>query len=157
MLMKILPQDNLALLIHDAHRLLRREFEARAAEYGLSSSQWRLLFRLSKEEGATQAKLAEFLEIEPISVSRLLDRMEQAGWIERRQDPTDRRVRLIHPTDKARDAFDPIRTMTLGIIDDALAGLTHEQRQATTDGLRRIIANLTDAGASLQSCKNEAA
>ena len=63
------------------------------------------MVRLVKEEGVAQARLAELLEIEPISVSRLLDRMEEGGWIERRQDASDRRVRMIFPTDKSRKAF----------------------------------------------------
>ncbi len=62
---------------------------------GLSSAQWRLLIHVLKEERVTQARLAERLEIEPISVSRLIDRMEQAGWVMRETDPNDRRVRLI--------------------------------------------------------------
>ena len=74
--------DRLGFLIHDAQRLLRKRFEMRGAEYGLSAAQWRLLVRLVKEEGVPQARLAELLEIEPISVSRLLDRMEEGGWID---------------------------------------------------------------------------
>ena len=78
--------DRLGFLIHDAQRLMRKRFETRGAAYGLSSAQWRLMVRLVKEEGVEpQARLAELLEIEPISVSRLLDRMEEGGWIERRQ------------------------------------------------------------------------
>ena len=77
--------ERLGFLIHDAARLMRKRFEMRAAGHDLSAAQWRLLFRIVKEEGMAQARLAELLEIEPISVSRLLDRMEEGGWIERRQ------------------------------------------------------------------------
>src|SRR5215470_928410 len=101
--------ERLGFLIHDAQRLMRKRFEARAAEYGLSVAQWRLLARLVKEEGAPQARLAEFLEIEPISVSRLLDRMEAGGWISRRPDVSDRRVRMIFPTAKSREAFEAVK------------------------------------------------
>ena len=73
--------DRLGFLIHDAQRLLRKRFEMRGAGYGLSAAQWRLLVRVVKDEGVPQARLAEILEIEPISVSRLLDRMEAGGWI----------------------------------------------------------------------------
>ncbi len=78
--------DRLGFLIHDSARLLRKRFEAKGSAYGLSAAQWRSLVRLVKEEGVAQARLAELLEIEPISASRLLDRMEEGGWIERRQD-----------------------------------------------------------------------
>ena len=74
----------LGILIHHAARLMQKRFELRAAEYGLSSAQWRLLVRLIKDEGVAQKRLAEVLEIEPISVSRLLDRMEEGDWIERK-------------------------------------------------------------------------
>ena len=79
---------------------MRKRFEKRGSRHGLSAAQWRLLVRVVKEEGISQARIAELLEIEPISVSRLIDRMEEGGWIERRQDPTDRRVRTIFPTAK---------------------------------------------------------
>ena len=84
--------DRLGFLIHDVQRLLRKRFETRASGLGLSSAQWRLMVRVAKEEGISQARLAELLEIEPISVSRLVDRMEEGGWIERRSDAADRRV-----------------------------------------------------------------
>src|SRR6185369_10052268 len=116
--------DRLGFLIHDAHRLLRKRFEARAAGYGLSTAQWRLLVWLVKDEGSTQARLAEYLEIEPISVSRLIDRMEAGGWVSRRQDVNDRRVRMIFPTDKSRKAFAAVKAIAGDIYEEALAGLS---------------------------------
>ena len=89
------------------------------------------MVRLVKEEGVAQARLAELLEIEPISVSRLLDRMEEGGWIERRQDATDRRVRMIFPTDKSRDAFAAIKSVAGEVYDEALAGLSAEETRAS--------------------------
>mgnify|MGYP000607290851 CR=1 FL=1 len=83
--------DSLGLLLHDARRAVVRRFEARAASHGLSSAQWRLLFALKRLGPCTQARLAERLEIEPISVSRLIDRAEEAGWVTREADPADRR------------------------------------------------------------------
>src|SRR3989338_3653906 len=94
------PPDQLGLLLHDAARLLRKRFEERAAHFGLSSAQWRLLVHVLRETLVSQARLADRLEIEPISVSRLVDRMEQAGWVTREPDPDDRRVRVIVATDK---------------------------------------------------------
>ena len=136
--------DKLGFLIHDSARLLRKRFETRGSAYGLSAAQWRLLVRLVKEEGVAQARLAELLEIEPISVSRLLDRMEEGGWIERRQDASDRRVRTIFPTDKSRDAFAAIKGVAGEVYDLALAGLTAEERQTLVKGLNTIITNLAD-------------
>jgi hypothetical protein len=71
--------DRLGFLIHDVQRLMRKRFETRASGLGLSSAQWRLMVRVAKEEGITQARLAELLEIEPISVSRLVDHWRRAA------------------------------------------------------------------------------
>ena len=136
--------DRLGFLIHDAARLLRKRFEARGSQYGLSAAQWRLLFRLVKEEGVAQARLAELLEIEPISVSRLLDRMEDAGWIERRQDATDRRVRMVFPTPKAREAYVVVKSMAGEVYEEALAGVPDEARGALIEALEAISRNLSD-------------
>jgi len=137
------PSERLGFLLNDATRLLRKRFKARATEYGLSVAQWRLLFRLVREEGVPQARLAELLEIEPISVSRLLDRMEQAGWIVRQPSETDRRVRMVYPTDKTRCAYISIRKLADGIYDEAMAGLDDGQRKALLDGLRTVVENLS--------------
>lgn len=136
--------DRLGFLLHDASRLMRKRFETRASGYGLSSAQWRLLVRVFKEEGIAQARLAELLEIEPISVSRLIDRMADAGWIERRNDETDRRVRMIFLTERSRAIFGDMRGVANEVFDQALTGLSAEQRLATLHGLKTIIANLTD-------------
>lgn len=136
--------DRLGFLIHDAQRLLRKRFEARAADYGLSTAQWRLLARLVKDEGSTQAKLAEYLEIEPISVSRLVDRMEASGWVARRQDASDRRVRMIFPTDRSRKAFASIKAIAGEIYEEALAGFSAQERRALVAGLSKLVGNLSD-------------
>ncbi|MBL8581170.1 MAG: MarR family transcriptional regulator [Rhizobiaceae bacterium] len=136
--------ENLGFLIHTAARLLRRRFEARGAHHGLSAAQWRLLVHVVKSEGIAQARLAELLEIEPISVSRLVDRMEEAGWIERRQDATDRRVRMIFPTERSREVFGEVKSMAGEVYDDALRDLSREDRRALVRGLDAIVRNLSD-------------
>ena len=148
--------DNLGFLVHDAARLFRRRFEAKGRAHGLSAAQWRLLVRLVKEEGVAQARLAELLEIEPISVSRLLDRMEEGGWIERRQDARDRRVRMIFPTDKSRDAFAAIKSVAGEVYEIALAGLDANERRVLVKGLNTIIANLSEEEAPADEQSNSA-
>lgn len=140
--MKSLKTKTLGFLLHDASRLIRRRFEARGRHYGLSSAQWRLLVHLGREGSASQARIAELLEIEPISVSRLVDRMEQAGWVERGSDPTDRRVRLLQPTRKATDAFEEVRALAGEIYDTALEGLDAGDRATLMRGLETVVANL---------------
>lgn len=145
--MKSSATDGFGLLLHDAARLLRKRFEERAVAHGLSSAQWRLLVRLVKEQGATQARLSELLEIEPISVSRLVDRMEKDGWVERQPDPADRRIRRVMPTERATAALGGIKAMAAGVYDEALAGLGHDERAALVAGLVRIIDNLSPLAA----------
>lgn len=154
-LMKNEGIERLGFLIHDAARLMRRCFEQRGSEFGLSAAQWRLLVRLVKEEGVAQARLAELLEIEPISVSRLLDRMEEGGWIERRQGTSDRRIRMVFPTDKAREAFSKVKAVAGEVYDQAMAGLSPEERLATVHALRTIVDNLSAVDTADSNCVRE--
>lgn len=149
--------DRLGFLLHDASRLLRKRFEQRASGYGLSSAQWRLLVRVYKEEGIAQARLAELLEIEPISVSRLLDRMEEAGLVERRADTADRRVKNIYLTDKTRPIFGEMRSVAAKVFDHAMTGLSPEERRATLNGLKTICSNLSDSDPTLSDKEQPAA
>jgi MarR family transcriptional regulator, transcriptional regulator for hemolysin len=144
MLMTKDGHHSLGFLIHDIARLLRKRFDARAASTGLSSAQWRLLFRLIRDEGVPQARLAEILDIEPISVSRLLDRMEDGGWIERRPHATDRRVRVIYATCKARDSFGEVKGVVEDLYEEAMESLTSEARLQLTASLEQVRANLSD-------------
>ncbi|HEY4191867.1 MAG TPA: MarR family transcriptional regulator [Mesorhizobium sp.] len=136
--------DRLGFLIHDAARLMRRRFESRASGLGLSAAQWRLLVRVTKEEGVAQARLAELLEIEPISVSRLIDRMEEGGWIERRSDATDRRVRTIFPTERSREVYAGVKGLAGAVYEQALTGLSLDERRILVKGLFTVIDNLSD-------------
>lgn len=142
--MNTAPQNTLGFLLHDASRLLRRRFEARGAIHGLSSSQWRALVYLVRKGGSAQARLAEFLEVEPISVSRLVDRMEQGGWVYRSPDPQDRRVRIVHATDKAMAAFEEVKDLAGEVYEEALAGFDPAQRAALMEALTRVVTNLQD-------------
>jgi DNA-binding MarR family transcriptional regulator len=147
--------DRLGFLIHDVQRLLRKRFETRASGLGLSSAQWRLMVRVAKEAGVTQARLAELLEIEPISVSRLVDRMEEGGWIERRADAADRRVRMIFPTEKASAAYADVKSLAGEVYEESLSGVSPEDRRALIRVLDAIVQNLTDSEtSSLEKMKN---
>jgi len=134
----------LGLLLHDAARALRRRFDLRATELGLSTAQWRLLVHLFRCGRITQARLAERLEIEPISVSRLIDRMTEQGWVLREPDPTDRRSRIVVPTEKARDAYARGLILADGVYEEALRGMPDDQRHAMIASLRQVIGNLSD-------------
>ncbi|KJS09676.1 MAG: MarR family transcriptional regulator [Hoeflea sp. BRH_c9] len=141
--MKQVNIDQFGLLVHDAARLMRKKFDLRGQEHGLSSAQWRLLVRVVREQKATQARLAELMEIEPISVSRLIDRMEQAGWVERRPHDTDRRVKLVVPTDKSLAAYSAIKAVAGDVYREAMAGLDDDQKQALVSALATVVENLS--------------
>ncbi|MGV8985404.1 MAG: MarR family winged helix-turn-helix transcriptional regulator [Cypionkella sp.] len=137
---------SLGLLLHDASRAVRKRFEARSTAFGLTSAQWRMLVHVCKAEGgAPQSHFADLLEIEPISVSRLLDRMEATDWVIRCSDPNDRRVRRVLPTAKALEAHKYIKTIADDVYADALAGIPQEQRGVLLDALMAIVANLAKA------------
>jgi len=152
-------KHTLGFLVHTAGRLMRKRFEQRAVGQGLdmSTSQWRLLFWVAKEEGIAQARLAELLEIEPISVSRLVDRMEQNGWIERRADSSDRRVRSIFTTAKGREASAELMAVANSVSDEALAGLPEGTRRTLVEGLEALVENLSCGEADLMGDRDCAA
>ena len=133
---------SLGLMLHDAARAVRKAFEERSAAFGLSSAQWRMLVHVCKQGSAPQSRFADLLEIEPISVSRLIDRMEAQGWVTRANDPHDRRVRLVLPTIKALQAFDHIKTIANDVYGDAMSGLTPDEKRILMTGLTTIITNL---------------
>ncbi|VVT21656.1 MarR family winged helix-turn-helix transcriptional regulator [Hoeflea sp. EC-HK425] len=141
--MKKTAIDQLGFLIHDVGRLLRRNFEKRGQEHGLSSAQWRLLVRVVREQNPTQARLAELMEIEPISVSRLVDRMEQGGWVKRCAHETDRRINRVVPTDKSLAAYSTIKAVAADVFEEALTGVGEDQRQALMSALVVMVNNLS--------------
>jgi len=141
--MKNASIDQFGFLIHDAARLLRKKFETRGQEYGLSSAQWRLLVRVVREQNPTQARLAELLEIEPISVSRLIDRMEQGEWVKRCAHETDRRVNRVVPTEKSLAAYSAIKAVAGDVFEEALAGIDEDHRALLMAALATVVENLS--------------
>ena len=101
-----------------------------------------MLAYLSWNRGINQAGLAELLEIEPITLSRHLDKMEEAGWVVRTPDPNDRRVRLLHPSEEALGVLTRMKHISRCILDEALEGLPGDRRQLLTESLQHIRAAL---------------
>ena len=134
--------DSLGFLISDVSRLMRRRFDARARLIGVTRAQWRTLTTLSRNEGINQGGLADLLEVEPITLCRMIDRLEEAGLVERRRDPADRRAWLIFLTTKAHPLLAQLRGLADGMIEDALQGLDPERRAALMETLGVIRTNL---------------
>ncbi len=133
--------DSLAFLIGDSARLMRRKFDARARSIGVSRAQWQVLFALSRNEGTNQAGLAEALDVETITVGRMVDRLEDAGLVERRADPADRRAWRLHLTARAHPVLDELRDVAAGVMADVLAGIDANEQEALASMLVRIRAN----------------
>ena len=135
-------ETNIGYLLSDSSRLLRRAFDVRMRELGLTAVQARLLLSLRKFPDNNQAFYAERLEVEPITLTRIVDRMEDAGWIERVADPSDRRARLLHLTDKSRGIVSKLRTRVDGLVDDMSHGLSTGERAELTRLLGLVAENL---------------
>jgi DNA-binding MarR family transcriptional regulator len=138
---------NWGFLLNDAARLLRKRFDQRARGLGLTRAQWQVLAHVNRQEGLNQTALAEILEIEPITLVRLLDRLEASGLIERRLDPKDRRVRLLYLTEKARPVLVEMQKLGAATREEAMAGLSPEDRERLVETLIAIKSNLTERDA----------
>ena len=134
--------DGIGFLMSDVARLLRRRFDERARAHGITRAQWRTLTVLSRNEGANQGTLAELLEVEPITLCRMIDRLAEAGHVERRRDPGDRRAWNIYLTDRSRPLLDRLRRLGEAVVADALAGVDPAAVAALTTSLDTIRANL---------------
>lgn len=135
--------DSLGFLLADVSRLMRRSFDERARSIGVTRPQWRVLTALSRNEGSNQGNLADLLEVEPITLCRMVDRLAEAGLVERRADPADRRVWRLYLTNKARPLLDSLRTLAEGLFDDALTGLTPADQAKLDEMLEVIRSNLS--------------
>jgi DNA-binding MarR family transcriptional regulator len=129
-------------LLHDVSRLLRKQFDRRAQSLGLTRAQWAVIAHLFRNEGINQTALAELLEIEKITLARLLDRLEAADWLERRPDPGDRRANRLYLKEKAYPIVDRMRLLASEVQDLSLDGLDPQQREALIDMLLMIKRNL---------------
>ena len=130
--------NNLGFLLNDAARAVRYRFDARARAIGITRPQWRVLMMLRRHAGETQSMLAQRLEVEGITLTRMLDRLEAAGLVERRADACDRRVRRIYPTAKSAELTDRLAVIGNRLDAELLALLSPEEQQTLRGLLQRI-------------------
>lgn len=135
-------EDNIGLLVSDVSRLMRRRFDQSASSIGVTRAQWRTLTAVSRQEGINQGRLADLLEVEPITLCRMIDRLEEAGHVERQRDPADRRAWRIVLTERSRPLLDQLRLIADRVIGDALDGMDDAERNALVASLDRIRGNL---------------
>jgi MarR family transcriptional regulator, transcriptional regulator for hemolysin len=124
--------DYIGYVLSDVARLIRTVFDRRVRELGLTRAQWLVLTRLTRRPGASQTELADMLELDRASAGRMVDRMEIGGWLERRPDPVDRRIKRLHLTPHARSVHASMWKVAEATVDDALKPLSKKEQAEFT-------------------------
>jgi DNA-binding MarR family transcriptional regulator len=149
-------ERDLFFLMHDVARLTRVEADKRARVNGMTRAQWGMLLRLSRKPGISQKELADTMEVEPISVARMVDRLEAAGLVERRADEQDRRIWRLHLREAATGMLTDIQQQRDELARFITDGVTPAQREAMVAALLRMKANLLN-GATTTTARHEPA
>jgi len=137
-------------IIHDVSRLLRKRFDRRAHSVGLTRAQWSVIAHLHRNEGVNQSTLAELMDVQKITLARLVDRLEEDGWVQRRPDPDDRRANRLYLTDKVAPMWGRMRELARDVFAEALDGLPPVDQERLIDWLLAVKRNLAapDRGAA---------
>jgi len=146
------PEPSLGFLLHEVTRLMRRNFGRRVQ---LTQAQWRALVYLSRNEGINQAGLADLLEVRPMTLARLIDRLEEAGWVDRRNNPDDRRACRLYLTDSAGPLIKKMHELGAKTKAQALAGFSPEAEARLMDSLSAIKRNLLAAEAGQEETQSK--
>jgi DNA-binding MarR family transcriptional regulator len=135
--------ENIGSILADTSRMMRRTFDGRARLIGVTRPQWQVLVTLARNEGIKQGGLAEQLDVEPITVCRMVDRLQEAGLVERRADANDRRSWRLHLTPKAHDMLEQLRPLADTMVEEALDGIDQSDRQKLGELLGQVRQNLS--------------
>jgi len=136
------PARELGFALNDAARFLRTYADQRAREVNMTRAQWAVLVRLQRCEGVKQSELADALDLAPITLARLIDKLSATGLVERRDDDTDRRANRLYLTEKATPTLEKLGGLGEEMLRKALAGLGEHEIAEMTAGLERIKANI---------------
>jgi DNA-binding MarR family transcriptional regulator len=136
------PGADLLVLLNDLARLIRTEADKRARAHGMTRAQWMILSRLERAPGMSQRELAEILEVEPITVGRLVDRLEGRRLVERRPDPDDRRIWRLHLTPEAAPVLSALDVQREAIRKLVSEGVSEPALDQLTETLLRMKANI---------------
>lgn len=140
--------ENIGTMLAQVSRLFRRRFDERARGIGVTRPQWQVLSLLKYHEGTNQGGLAEMLEVEPITLGRMIDRLQDAELVERRADPADRRAWRLYLTPKGEDLIEQLRPFALETFDAALEGVSAPDQAIVMGALDRMRSNLSRRPAS---------
>lgn len=135
--------ENVAQLMAQVARLMRRAFDEKARSIGVTRPQWQVISLLALNEGINQGGLADQLDVEPITLGRMIDRLQEGNYVERRPDPADRRAWRLFLTDKARGILEQLRPMAVATAEAAQEGLNAEQRELLMRTLVQMRTNLS--------------
>ena len=138
--MELLPWE-----IADTAHALRRSYDRRAGALGVTRAQWRVLAWVNREPGLRQVELADKLDIEPITLCRIIDRLEESGLVTRERDPTDRRAWQLHLTSRADPVLEGLRAIAEELAAEAFAGFEAGEAERMRQTLRHIRDNLASA------------
>jgi len=140
-------QQDVAYLLYDCSRLLRRRFDERIADLDLREAQWRVIGLLSRSEGLTQTELATLMGIQKAPLGEHLDKLEALGWIERRRDPADRRANRVYLQLEARKQAETINQRFMHLIERVEAEFSNTDWQQ----LQALLAELVTSFTPIQS------
>jgi MarR family transcriptional regulator for hemolysin len=138
-------EREIAFVIKDVARMLGTYADQRARQFGISRAQWAVLVRLDRSEGLKQSELAEILDLQPITLTRLLDRLAGNGLIERRADPNDRRANRLYLTPAARPLLDRLADLGTDMMETILEGLDRKTVERMLHDLEAVKTNLRAA------------
>jgi len=138
------PPENIGFIIGDVSRMLRTVYDRRVEPLGLTRAQWRVLARISRNEGCTQTELAAELEIEKPTLGRLIDRLQANDWVERRADENDARTIRFFLTARAQSVLKKIYSLADDVLDAAFSGLTRDQADQLLQSLLHVKSNLSE-------------
>ena len=139
--------ETLPFEIGETAHALRKAFDRLAVGLGVTRAQWKVLFKLTRTPGLRQVELADMLDIEPITLSRIVDRLEESQLVERRPDPADRRAWRLHVTAQAQPLIAKLKAVAADLAADAFAGIDPKDIETATKVLERVREN---------SCRNNA-
>jgi len=134
--------NDFLFLLYDVARTMRTRADQRARTRGMTRAQWVILARLERQPGITQNEMAAIVEVEPITIARLVDRLEARGLVERRADPKDRRVWRLQLTPAAAPVLREINKYRAEINEIITAGMSDATRRTLKEGLLQMKINL---------------
>ena len=140
--------------IGETAHALRKAFTRRAASVGVTGAQWKVLFKLTRTPGLRQVELADMLDLEPITLCRIVDRLEEAGLVERTRDPEDRRAWRLHVTAQAEPLMEKLQAVGSLLVEQAFAGIDPKDIEKTRAVLARVRENAA-RGAGTKKASNQ--